>query len=72
MNGTSQVTARTGKSEAQPAPGTADGAQDTRALLPRVDVFEDEAGITPCSPTCPTCPACPRTSWNCASTATAC
>lgn len=46
MNDTTRITARTGTPEASATQGTADNAQDTRALLPRVDVFEDEAGIT--------------------------
>lgn len=46
MNDTTQVTAKTGTRDASPAQGTADSAQDARALVPRVDVFEDEAGIT--------------------------
>ena len=46
MNDTNRVTARPGTTEATTAQGAADSAQETRALLPRVDVFEDEAGIT--------------------------
>ena len=46
MNDTTPLTANTGKAEAATTQGAADGAQEARALVPRVDVFEDEAGIT--------------------------
>lgn len=46
MNDTTQVTTKAGQPATAAAQGTADSAQDTRALVPRVDVFEDEAGIT--------------------------
>lgn len=46
MNSTTEIARSKGASEAVAAPGAADPAQDTRALTPRVDVFEDEAGIT--------------------------
>ena len=46
MMDTTQLTAKTVRPETAPAQGSADSAQDSRALVPRVDVFEDEAGIT--------------------------
>lgn len=46
MNDTTQITAKTGHPGTAAAQGATEGAQDTRALVPRVDVFEDEAGIT--------------------------
>ena len=46
MNDSTPLTARSGTPGAAAAQGAADSAQDTRALVPRVDVFEDEAGIT--------------------------
>ena len=46
MMDTTQLTAKTVRPETAPAQGSADSAPDSRALVPRVDVFEDEAGIT--------------------------
>lgn len=46
MNDTTPLTAQSGAPGAATSQGAADGSQDTRALVPRVDVFEDEAGIT--------------------------
>ena len=46
MNDSTPLTATSGTPEAAAAQGASDSAQDTRALVPRVDVFEDEAGIT--------------------------
>ena len=46
MNDTTPLTATSSTPGAAAAQGASDSAQDTRALVPRVDVFEDEAGIT--------------------------
>ena len=46
MNDTTPLTAPSGTPAAAAAQGAADSTPDTRALVPRVDVFEDEAGIT--------------------------
>lgn len=46
MNDTTPSNARPATPEAAKAQPANDNAQEARALVPRVDVFEDEAGIT--------------------------
>lgn len=46
MNDTTPLSAPAGAPAAAAAQGAANSTPDTRALVPRVDVFEDETGIT--------------------------